>query len=90
MALKELRSAVQVDCNHSKCHALLGVVYMNQKLAGMAKLSFQQALKLNPQEPLALQCIGKVGGTTPDKSSESGKNKDSEKKGGFFGWLGGG
>ncbi|NMF57187.1 DnaJ domain-containing protein [Pseudanabaena yagii] len=88
-ALKELRSAIQVDCNNSKCHALLGFVYMNQKLSGMAKVSFQQALKLNPEEPLALQYINQVSGITPNVEKNQAKPKD-EKKGGFFGWLGGG
>ena len=53
-ALKEIRTAIQIDCNNSKCHALLGFVYMNQKLVGMAKVSFQQALKLSPDHAIAL------------------------------------
>ncbi|PZV13070.1 MAG: J domain-containing protein [Pseudanabaena sp.] len=90
-ALKELRSAIQIDCNNSKCHALLGFVYMNQKLSGMAKVSFLQALKLNPDEPIAKQYIEQVGGTnsggnTAAKTDPTAKN---DKKGGFFGWLGG-
>jgi Flp pilus assembly protein TadD len=88
-ALKELRSAIQIDCNNSKCHALLGFVYMNQKLAGMAKVSFQQALKLNPEEPLALKYIDQVSGISPNADKTQTKPKD-DKKGGFFGWLGGG
>ncbi len=88
-ALKELRSAIQMDCNNSKCHALLGFVYMNQKLSGMAKVSFQQALKLNPEEPLALQYINQVSGVSPILEKNQAKPKE-EKKGGFFGWLGGG
>ena len=91
-ALKELRSAIQLDCNNSKCHALLGFVYMNQKLSGMAKVSFLQALKLNPDEPIAKQYIDQVsgtnsGGTGEQKNDPKAKN---DKKGGFFGWLGGG
>lgn len=91
-ALKELRTAIQIDCNSSKCHALLGFVYMNQKLSGMAKVSFQQALKLNPDEPIAKQYIDQVsgansGGTNGAKLDPKAKN---DKKGGFFGWLGGG
>jgi curved DNA-binding protein CbpA len=89
LALKELRSAIQVDCNSSKCHALLGFVYMHQKLVGMAKVSFQQALKLNPEEPLALKYINQVGGASSNTDPSQSKPKD-DKKGGFFGWLGGG
>jgi hypothetical protein len=70
----------------------LGFVYLNQKLAGMAKVSFQQALKLNPNESLALQYIDQVSGTMPNIASDKqSKSKDDKsKKGGFFGWLGGG
>jgi curved DNA-binding protein CbpA len=87
-ALKDLRTAIQLDCNNSKCHALLGYVYLNQKLSGMAKVSFQQALKLNPEEPLALQYINQVSATSSplNKQSKDGKGR----KGSFFGWLGGG
>ncbi|MFM6348072.1 MAG: tetratricopeptide repeat protein, partial [Dolichospermum sp.] len=87
-ALKELRSAIQVDCNNSKCHALLGFVYMNQKLSAMAKVSFQQALKLNPEEPLALQYIKQVSVVSPNVDKNQANSKE-EKKGKFFGWLGG-
>ncbi len=82
LALRDLRSIIQADPTNSRAHALLGVVYMNQKLLGMAKVSFQQALKYNPNEAIALQNIAKV--------SDSGSGKDKSKKGGFFGWLGGG
>lgn len=88
-ALKELRAAIQIDCKSSKCHALLGFVYLNQKLAGMAKVSFQQALKLNPEESLALQYISQVDGTNSNKDQQT-KKDGKDKKGGFFGWLGGG
>jgi curved DNA-binding protein CbpA len=83
MALGELRAALQIDNTSSKCHALLGLVYLNQKLMGMAKVSFQQALKLNPKEPLALEHMAKCVSATNNIQT---KNK---KGGGFFGWLGG-
>lgn len=94
-ALKELHSAIQLDCNNSKCHALLGFVYMNQKLSGLAKVSFLQALKLNPDEPIARQYIDQVSGTNGTNSGGTGEQKNNpqaknDKKGGFFGWLGGG
>jgi curved DNA-binding protein CbpA len=83
-ALKELRTALQLDPTSSRCHALLGVVYINQNLASMAKVSFQQAIKLNPKEPLALEHLAKIN-AAKDLNS---KDKKSQ-KGGFFGWLGG-
>jgi hypothetical protein len=62
---------------------------MHQKLVGMAKVSFQKALKLNPEEPLAMKYINQVGGVSPNVDPSKTKPKD-DKKGGFFGWLGGG
>jgi tetratricopeptide (TPR) repeat protein len=99
-ALRELREAVKRDQNHSRAHALLGLTYMNQKLMGMAKVSFQQALKINPKEELALKYIAEINGENKSQntSSKNGNGKtgggqeggDKNKKGGFFGWLGGG
>jgi curved DNA-binding protein CbpA len=90
-ALKELRSAEQIDNSNSKCHALFGLVYMNQKLQGMAKSSFQKALRLNPQEPLALKHINNLDGSAQknDDPKDPNKGKAKPKKGGFFGWLSG-
>ena len=84
-ALKELRDTLQLSPNSSKCHALLGWVYVNQNLPSMAKVSFQQALKINPQEPLALQYFQQSKIT-----KESNVKANKPHKGGFFGWLGGG
>lgn len=80
MALNELRSAEQISNTSSKCYALFGVVYMNQKLLGMAKSSFQKSLRLNPQEPLALKYFNNL---------DDAAGKPKSKKGGFFGWLSG-
>jgi len=85
LALKELRNAEQLDGNNSKCHALFGVVYMNQKLLGMAKSSFQKALRLNPQEPLAVKNINKIDDS--GKKTNDPKSGDKDKKKGFFGWF---
>jgi len=94
LAIKELREYLQIDCHSSYCHSLLGLAYMHQKLDGMAKVSFQQALKLNPQEPIALANINKIGNPQPDKANQNTASQKSDqkntKKGGFFGWLGGG
>jgi len=92
LAIKELREYLQTDTQNSYCHSLLGLAYMNQNLDGMAKMSFQQALKLNPQEPIAVANFNKIPtSNAPTKSSQSTKSdQKTAKKGGFFGWLGGG
>jgi curved DNA-binding protein CbpA len=82
MALGDLRTALQIDRANSKCHALLGVVYLNQKLLGMARLSFLQALKLDPREPLVQEHISQYAHMLCHAPNRN------QKGGGFFGWLG--
>ena len=78
MAVKELREYLQTDTKNSYCHALLGLAYKHQKLDGMAKVCFQQALTLNPQEPIALANTNNTPTNPTQKKTKS-----------FFGWLGG-
>jgi tetratricopeptide (TPR) repeat protein len=85
LAVKELREYLKTDPENSYCQSLLGLAYMHQNLDGMAKVCFQYALKLNPQEAIALQNINKIGIPNPSSQSHQGTNK----KKGFFGWLGG-
>ncbi|MDX1976269.1 MAG: DnaJ domain-containing protein [Pseudanabaenaceae cyanobacterium bins.68] len=90
LAIQELRAALQIDPNSSKSHALLGYVYMQRKLTSMAKSSFKQALKLNPNEPLAKENFAKLEGQEqPVSKPEANKTATKDKKGGFFGWLSG-
>ena len=84
IAWEALRSALHLDITNSRCHALLGLVYLNQNLMGMAKVSFRQALKLNPREPLALKHIVKC--MMPKRNTLYEYIRGN----GFFGWLGGG
>jgi curved DNA-binding protein CbpA len=86
VALKDLRNALKINDRDSRCHALMGVVYLNQKFPAMAKTSFEEALKYNPKEPIALQYLPQVSkGTTPSKPQEQKKNVP-----GWLRWLRGG
>ncbi len=102
-ALPELRRALALAPQNSDGHALQGVVYWHQKLAGPAKKSFQKALELNPNQAIAKEWyarIEKIGmaKTPPGKSPENktqappgtgkGAPKPEGKKGGFWGWGG--
>jgi DnaJ domain len=82
MAWEALHTALHLDNTNSKCHALLGLVYLNQNLIGMAKVSFRHSLKINPKEPLALKYITRC--TIPKLNSLY----TYIKRNGFFGWLG--
>ncbi len=55
LAVQELRDAIKLDLTNADYYALLGVVYFQQKFLGMAKVYIRQALKINPQQQLALK-----------------------------------
>ncbi|MGQ9865747.1 MAG: DnaJ domain-containing protein [Pseudanabaenaceae cyanobacterium] len=78
-ALALLRELLPQRSNHSQVHALLGLVYLNKKVMGMAKVSFQQALKFDSRNEIALQNLKNLR----QEETEGRKHKQ-----GFFGWLG--
>ncbi|HAN45100.1 MAG TPA: J domain-containing protein [Cyanobacteria bacterium UBA8156] len=59
-ALPELRQALTLDPQNSDGHALQGVVYWHQKLAGPAKKSFQKALEINPNQAIAKEWYARI------------------------------
>ncbi len=89
-AVVQLKEAIKLEPKNSKCHGLLGMVYLKQNQASMAKVHISQALKLNPQEPVALKAKKEL--EKPAEQS-SGKSKDQAGKqdksgGGLFGLFG--
>ena len=86
----QLKEAIKIEPKNSKCHGLLGMVYLKQKQMSMAKIHVVQALKLNPQEPVALQAKKQM---TKPADAGSGKSKGKAGKqdksgGGLFGLFG--
>ncbi|NJN57539.1 MAG: DnaJ domain-containing protein [Leptolyngbyaceae cyanobacterium SL_5_9] len=77
MAVQELRDAIRLEPTKNEFHSLLAKAYFMQNLTGMATVHFRQALKLNPQDPLALEYAKKL------KIKLEPPNTD--KKGGLFG-----
>ncbi|PSB67705.1 molecular chaperone DnaJ [filamentous cyanobacterium CCP1] len=61
----ELRDAIRLEPNRSEYHSLLATAYLMQHLTGMAKVHFRQALKFNPNDPLALRYAAKLGIVSP-------------------------
>lgn len=61
MVVQELRDAIKLDATKSDYYALLGLAYLHQKLPGMGKTYIRQALKLNPQDGLALKLAKRIG-----------------------------
>ena len=93
----ELRDALQIDPNHSRCHSLMGMVYLQQKQGTMAKIHFNKALTVNPEDPTALE--GKKyleqqanKATSPGTAAKPANNANSKSDrnkpdGGLFGGL---
>ncbi len=54
-AVQELREALKISAQSPELHSMIGQVYYKQKLSGMAKTHFRQALKLKPDHKIALK-----------------------------------
>jgi curved DNA-binding protein CbpA len=92
-AVQELREALKILPQSAEIHSMIGQAYYRQKLSGMAKTHFRQALKLNPVHKVA-QKYGKLLGltdesgacvATEERCSEPKKTEENHKKA----WLGG-
>lgn len=94
----ELQDAIKLEPNNSRCHSLIGVVYLKQNQSTMAKVHFDRALQLDPNDEMALkgkrvleQALGqKPGGSKVTSSSNGGKQAEKSGNGGLFGGLFGG
>jgi curved DNA-binding protein CbpA len=54
-AIQELREALRMEPTSSVCHSRLGLVYFKTKQPTMAKIHFNKALELDPQDAVALE-----------------------------------
>ncbi|BAZ14300.1 heat shock protein DnaJ domain-containing protein [Calothrix sp. NIES-4071] len=94
----ELQDAIKLAPNNSRCHSLIGVVYLKQNQTTMAKVHFDRALQLDPNDQMASegkrkieQLLGQKPGTAVKTASPTQATKQPEKSGnGLFGGLFGG
>ncbi len=89
-ARAELQDALKLEPSNSRCHSLMGIVYLKQNQITMAKVHINKALQLNPQDPTALE--GKrlldqaqKPSDQPTPKTTQGKQSDKTKGGGLFG-----
>ncbi|MCL6434693.1 MAG: J domain-containing protein [Leptolyngbyaceae cyanobacterium HOT.MB2.61] len=103
-AILELRDALKIEPNNSRCHSLLGVIHLRQNQLPMARVHINKALQIDPQNEMALAVKQKLeqgqsgtgkaasttGGakTTPKASPKPNKPND-QSGGGLFGLFGG-
>jgi len=94
----ELKDALKLEPSNSHCHSLMGMVYLKQNQATMAKVHINKALQLDPKDPIALEgkqlldrLVSKASPqtATADKTAPK-KPSASSGSGGMFGGLFGG
>lgn len=94
-ALLELRDGIKLEPNNSTGHALLGLCYLKQNQATMAKVHINKALAGDPKNPLALQgkqALDRLMGNTaaqktPQKTPEKPTDTKAKQQSGLFGGL---
>lgn len=82
-AVLELRDALQMDPKSSRCHALLGSIYLKQNQVTMARIHLDKALETDPKNEMALagkkqlelqKAGGKAATPTPQAGNVTGKS----------------
>ncbi|WP_414753785.1 J domain-containing protein [Anabaena sp. CCY 9910] len=94
----ELKDALKIAPKSSRCHSLLAFVYLKQNKLKMAKIHFDNALKLDPNDQTALtwkpkidKALGQQSGSSNVNAPSSNGDKQPDKSGGgLFGGLFGG
>jgi curved DNA-binding protein CbpA len=85
-AIVELRDAIKIDPTNSSCHSRLGMIYLKTNQVTMAKIHFNKALELNPQDAVALEGKSRLEapnskGATASKLDAKGAKPDPKKGG---------
>lgn len=76
-AIRELREALRIEPMNSDCHSRLGLIYVKTNQITMAKIHFNKALELNPQDAIALEGKQKL-----ESPNSKGTAKKPDAKGG--------
>ncbi len=92
-AIQELRDGLKLDPQNSQCQSLLGTIYLKQNKTTMAKIHFQQALKLDAGDVAAIKGMEKIAKLDKANKATQGSNtqnaKDTSGRKGLFGLFGG-
>lgn len=93
----ELQDALKLEPNNSRCHSLIGVVYLKQNQTTMAKVHINKALQLDAQDPIATKVKQQLdqpsqtsAGQPSTRTTTKGQQSPQTKSGGLFGGLFGG
>lgn len=87
-AIVELRDALKLQPQNSKCHSLIGTVYLKLNQLTMAKIHFNQAIKFDSRNAMAL--TGKAQVEQLERRTKASRPPQKTTRGGLFGLFGGG
>ncbi len=85
--IRELRDGLAIDPKHAPSHSMIGMSYLNQKQPTMAKIHFNKALEIDPENEQAKtgkQSAAQLTAANQGKQSKQGKSARSF-LGGLFG-----
>jgi curved DNA-binding protein CbpA len=98
-AIQELRDGLKIDPQNSRCHGLIGVIYLKQNQPKMARGHLTQALKSDPNNAEALEGMKELKkqeaqiAKSPQPSAKAtqggAKGGKTEERRGLFGLFGG-
>lgn len=87
-AIQELRDALKLEPKNSNFHSLMGQAYLLNKLPGMAKVHFKQALRIDPNNVVAQKYARQLNLDLSADAPPSHDPKPAEKPAkGFLGRL---
>ncbi|MGJ3253677.1 MAG: tetratricopeptide repeat protein [Elainellaceae cyanobacterium] len=91
-AILEIREALRMQPKNGNLHTRLGIIYIKANQLTMAKIHFNQALKINPQDKVAEEGLRRVDPQRQPSSAQksvSNTSKSAKSGGGLFGLFGG-
>lgn len=91
-AILEIREALRMQPKNGNLHTRLGIIYIKANQLTMAKIHFNQALKINPQDKVATEGLRRVDPQSQPSSAQksvSNASKSAKSGGGLFGLFGG-
>ena len=77
-AVQELREAIKISPQNPELHSMIGQAYYRQKLLGMAKTHFRQALNLKPDHKVALKYSKLLGMSADNKTHQPTSQEPKE------------
>lgn len=84
-AILELRDGLKLEPTNSKCHSLLGEIYLLQEQSTMAKVHINKALELNPKDEKAKAAKKNLEKLMAKKAAQARSSEKSGKKSGSDG-----